>query len=427
MDEKFIIQGGRPLKGEVKIRGAKNAAFPIIAASLLTKEDCFIDNIPLIEDVFKMLEIMENIGAKVTWLGERKIKLNCKDIDPLKLPFNIISRLRGSVLILGPLLARFKEIKIVSPGGCVIGSRPIDTHLDALSQSGVKIEQRGRFFYFNAKKEKEGKTEIVLSEFSVTATENILLFSSLKDKETILKIADEDYQVQELINVLIKMGAQLKSLGCHSFRIKGKRNLKGFSHKIIPDPIEAGTFIVASLITKGKVLVKNAGTPFLTLFLRKLEKSGAVLKVLKDDSVKVFPSSNLKIEKIQSSIYPGIHSDLQPVLGVFATQCKGPTLIHDPLYEGRLKYLEGLNKMGADIVFCDPHRAIVNGPSQLYRTEIPSLDLRAGAALVIAGLAAKGKSILNNIYQIDRGYEKIEERLLLLGAEIKRQKETNNE
>jgi len=420
MPEKFIIHGGKPLKGTVEIRGAKNSAFPILAATLLTKEPCIIDNIPFIEDVSQMLKILEGLGAEISWLGERKIKIKCGNIDFQKLPLKIVGCFRGSILIIGPLLARFGKIKIPPPGGCLIGARPIDTHLDAFQQLGIKISTGNGFYSFEKIKEVSKASEVVLREFSVTATENVLLFSANLPKETILKIADQDYQVQELVEVLKKMGAKIEYAGVHSFKISGKKQLKGFKHTIISDPIETGTFIAATLATRGDVLIKKAELSFLDLFLKRLRDFGAKLEIKSKDSIRVLPSLNLKIDKIQSLPYPGIHSDLQPELGVLSTQTKGPTLIHDPLYEGRLKYLEELNKMGADIIFCDPHRAIVNGPTPLFGIEIPSPDLRAGAALVIAGLIAKGETTINNIYQIDRGYEKIEERLQKLGADIKR-------
>jgi UDP-N-acetylglucosamine 1-carboxyvinyltransferase len=435
MAQKFIIQGGKPLKGVVGIKGAKNAAFPILAASLLTKETCVIENVPLIEDVFKMVSILKSLGAEVYLEKENTLKIKCENIDPSRIPWDIINCFRGSILILGPLLARFGKIKIPPPGGCLIGARPIDTHLDVFSQLGVKIYSKGNFYYFEKPEklfspyqesvfEKKGNKnsllKVILREFSVTATENILLFSSLFLGKIALKIADQDYQVQELCDVLKKMGAEIKERGVHFLEISGKKSLKGFKHRLISDPIETGTFIVAALATKGEVLIKNAELSFLELFLKRLWDFGAQFKITGRDSIKVMPSFKLKMDRIQSMPWPGIHSDLQPELGVLATQAKGPTLIHDPLFEGRLKYLEELNKMGADIIFCDPHRAIVNGPTPLYGIEIPSLDLRAGAALLIAGLVAKGKTIINNVYQIDRGYEKIEERLQKLGADIKR-------
>jgi len=419
MEEKFIIQGGNPLNGEVEIRGAKNAAFPILAASLLTNQTCVIENLPLIEDVFKMIKILEVGGAEISWTGKRKIEINSAKVRPLKIPFDLVRRFRGSVLLLGSLLARFKTMKLPAPGGCVIGSRPIDTHLDAFQQAGIKISFEKNFYLFS-KGKRNGFSEIVLKEISVTATENMLLFAALNPKKTVIKIADMDYQVQDLIKVLEKMGAEINYSNVREIEIIGKKKLKGFKHVIISDPIETGTFIVAALATKGKVLIKNAELSYLTLFLKRLKDFGARFKIIDSKTIKVLPSPRLKIDKIQSLPYPGIHSDLQPELGVLATQTKGATLIHDPLYEGRLNYLNELNKMGADIVFCDPHRAIVYGPTQLQGIEILSSDLRAGAAMVIAGLIAKGTTIINNVYQIDRGYERIEERLQLLGADIKR-------
>jgi len=420
MEEKFVIQGGNPLKGEVEIRGAKNAAFPILVASLLTKETCVIDNLPLIEDVFKMIKIMEQMGAKISWVGKRKIEINTAKIKPTKIPFGLVGCFRGSILLLGGLLSRFNKVKIPSPGGCIIGSRPIDTHLDAFKQAGIKISLEGRFYNFAKKNNNEKPLEIVLKEISVTATENVLLFASSRSKKTIVKIADQDYQVQDLIKVLEKMGVEIKQAGIRKLEITGKKRLKGFKHTLMYDPIEAGTFIIAALATRGRITIKNAELEFLSLFLKRLKDFGANLKIIDSKTIKVLPSKKLKIDKIQSLPYPGIHSDLQPELGILATQTKGPTMIQDPLFEGRLRYLNELNKMGADIIFCDPHRAIVYGPSQLQGIEMPSLDLRAGAAIIIAGLIAKGTTVINNIYQIDRGYEKIEERLQKLGADIKR-------
>lgn len=425
MLEKFIIQGGKPLRGTVTIRGAKNAALPILAVTLLTKQPCVINNIPLIEDVFRMLNILEGLGAKVSWLGKSKIKIECSKINPSRIPYELIGYFRGSILILGPLLARLGKMKLPPPGGCLIGARPLDTHFDAFSQLGIKISSKDKFYYFQreTKNKKEKIIEVVLREFSVTATEDVLLFSSYFPQKTILKIADQDYPVQELCGVLKKMGAKIKGVGTHTLEITGNKNLNGFTHSIISDPIETGTFIVAALVTKGDVLIRNAQLLFLSLFLKRLKDFGANFKILGKNLIKILPSHRLKIDKVQSLPYPGIHTDLQPELGVLATQTKGPTLIHDPLYEGRLKYLEELNKMGADIIFCDPHRAIINGPTPLYGIEIPSPDIRAGAALIIAGLIAKGETIIHNIYQIDRGYERIEERLQKLGAAIKRVEE----
>lgn len=420
MSEKFIIRGQRPLRGEIEVRGAKNASFPLLAASLLTREPCFFSNLPLVEDVMSMLKILEQIGAEIVWKGKRDVMIRCSDIDPKLLPFKVITYFRGSIVLLGPLLARFGNIAFPSPGGCLIGSRPIDTHLDAFSQMGVKSHFENKRFRF------EGKPRpllVILREFSVTATENVLLASALNTKETLIKIADQDYEVQELIKVLQKMGAKIEQNAAHTISLKGGKKLKGFRHVIDSDPLETGTFVAMALACQGRVLIKKAKTDFLELFLKRLKDFGAKFEIIKGKGLLILPSKTLKMDKIQSMPYPGIQTDLQPELGVLATQSEGPTLIHDPLYEGRLKYLEELNKMGASIIFCDPHRAIINGPTRLFGTEIPSMDIRSGAAFVTAGLVAEGKTVINDIYQIDRGYEKIEERLQKIGADIRRIKD----
>lgn len=417
--EKFVINGGKKLNGEIEVRGSKNAALPILAATILTKEPCVIGNVPLIEDVLKLIDIIKQMGAEVEWLSERKVKITCKNIDPNKMPAHTLSRFRGSVLLWGSLLARLDNFKSEIPGGCIIGARPLDTHTDAFMQMGVNVKQSGKFYFFKKNGFVNKDQVMMLDEFSVTATENVLLFASSIPFKITLKIADQDYQVQELAKVLRRMGAKIK-MGFHEFEIIGSQKLKGFSHNLIADPIEAGTFIVAALATKSEVLVKNVERDYLTLFLKKMQDFGANFEFPNEKSVKVLFSPKLCITKIQSLPYPGIHTDLQSPFGILATQTKGSTLIHDPLYEGRLKYLEELNKMGADIIFCDPHRAIVNGPTSLHGIEVPSLDLRSGASLIIAGLVAQGVTTINNAYQVDRGYEKIEERLQKLGADIKR-------
>lgn len=419
MSEKFIIKGGKSLKGVIETRGAKNAVFPILAATLLTDKECIIENLPLIEDVFRMIEILESIGAKVSWIGERVLKIKAQDLALSKIRKDLISALRGSVLFYGPLLARFGKVTLPQPGGCIIGARPISTHLDAFSQLGVKIIPGKDFFTLKLEKPIKERV-VILNEFSVTATENILLFASLFPTKTTIKIADVDYQVQELIKFLKKMGVKAKEVSSHTIIIQGKRKLNGVRHRLIYDPIEAGTFMITAAATKGNVLVKNVELSFLTLLFKKLKDAGVPLEVVSPKSVRVRPWKVLKIDKIQTLPYPGIHTDFQSAFGVLATQAQGSTLIHDPLYEGRLKYLEELNKMGAKIFFADPHRAIITGPTQLFGAELGPLDLRGGAALIIAGLLAKGQTIIENIYQIDRGYEKIEERLQGLGADIKR-------
>jgi UDP-N-acetylglucosamine 1-carboxyvinyltransferase len=419
MQDKFIIEGKKKLKGVLQVKGAKNAAFPVLAATLLTDKPCYIYNLPLVEDVLKMIKVLETIGCRIEWFSERDVKIESKNINIDFLPEKEISYLRGSVVILGSILARFGKIRFVPPGGCLIGVRPIDVHLDAFNQIGINIKINNNFFYFEGFPK---PAEVVLKEISVTATENILLALSLVEKTSFLKIASNDYPVVQLIKCLRLMGVKVEEVGIGSFKIVGKKKLNGFKIRLMEDPIEAGTFISLALATRSNILIKDVPLCFLTLFIKRLKDFGANFKINKNE-VLVLPSGILKIDKIQSMIYPGIHTDLQPELGVLATQSKGPTLIHDPLFEGRLKYLDELNKMGASIIFCDPHRAIINGPTQLYGRDILSLDIRAGMAFIIAGLVAEGTTILSNVYQIDRGYEKIEERLRLVGANIKRVKE----
>jgi len=418
MAEKFIINGGKPLKGEIEVKGAKNAAFPILAATLLTEQECEISNLPLIEDVFRMLEIMESMGSKISWIGDRTVRITNKNLNFSKIREDLVGLLRGSVLFFGPLLARFGKMSFPRPGGCIIGARPIDTHLDGFQQLGASVIKNGKKYFLKIPRNKGG--EVVLNEFSVTATENLLLFASALPGRTVIKIADGDYQVRELAKFLNKMGVKIIGAGTHEITVGGRSKLRGVRHRLMNDPVEAGTFILIAAATRGNVLVKNVEVDFLELPLKKLKDFGVPYRIIGRNSVQVMPWKHLKIDKIQSLPYPGIPSDLQSAFGVLATQAKGPTLIHDPLYEGRLKYLEELNKMGAKIYFSDPHRAIINGPTRLVGKELDTFDLRGGAALIIAGLIAKGKTIINNIYQIDRGYECIEERLQKIGADIKR-------
>ncbi|OHA76750.1 MAG: UDP-N-acetylglucosamine 1-carboxyvinyltransferase [Candidatus Wildermuthbacteria bacterium RIFCSPLOWO2_02_FULL_47_9c] len=421
--ETFVIRGGRPLQGTIEVRGAKNAVFPVLAAAILTKKDCVIDNLPLIEDVFRMLEILESMGARIVWQEKRKILVNTAKLNPSLMKRKTVLRLRGSVLFLGPLLARFSKVSLPQPGGDIIGARPIDTHLDAFSQLGAQVH-KGKARVNVALKRPSKGGEVVLSEFSVTGTCNTLLFAANLAAKVTLKIADQDYQIQELISVLKSMGAGIRVAGPHAFEIQGKKNLKGFHHTLSYDPIEAGTFIILAIGTKGNVLVKNVEVRFLDLFFKRLKEAGAKVKIVNKKNglanVRVLPAKSIRIEKIQSFIYPGIASDLQNAFGVLATQAQGSTLLHDPLYESRLKYLEELNKMGAHIYISDPHRAIISGPTPLQGTDLGTFDIRGGAALLMAALIAKGRSTINNIYQIDRGCERIEERLCKLGADIKR-------
>ena len=416
--EKFIIKGGKPLQGTISIPGYKNAAGAMLAATLLTEKEVIIDNLPIMEDILNLIKILKSIGCEITWLGKRKIKIKAgKKVDPKKMDFNLVSKMRVAVLLMGPLLVRFKNFKIPHPGGDKIGLRPIDTHLLAFEKLGAKIKEDGDFYYSKAKK--LSGAEIVLKEFSVTATENMMMAASLIPGKTIIKGAASEPQVQDLGKMLKNMGAKIQGVDSHTIIIEGRKKLNGVSHKIIPDPIETATFIIASAITPGQVTIKNIQPEHLDLFLDKLEEIGINFQK-NNHSITVSYSPNLKPTKIQALIYPGFPTDFLPFTAVLLTQANGKSLIHDPLYESRFSYLQELRKMGADIEIVDPHRAIIFGKKPLHGLTIESWDIRGGASLVIAALMAKGQTIIENIYQIDRGYEKIEERLQKLGADIKR-------
>lgn len=420
--EKFIINGGKPLNGEIEVRGSKNATTPILAACLLTKEECIIENVPRITDVMNMIKILQSMGVEVEKIGDRTVRVKAgDDVDPEKMDFTLVGRMRSSILLLGSLLARFHNFKIKQPGGCIIGARPIGIHFDALEALGARITQDDQFYYFQADR-LVGK-KIVLKEFSVTATENLMMAATLAEGTTTIRTAAIEPHVQDLGRFLRKMGADIKGCGFHTIEIRGVENLHGAHHTIQPDPIEAGTFAIAAGATRGNVIIKNVVPDDLDLVLEKLREAGVLFDIEDGNKLHVRPTSKLgTLSKVEARTYPGLPTDLQAPFAVFATQTDGNTLIHDTLYEGRMNYINELSKMGANAVICDPHRAIITGPTPLYGKDIQSFDLRAGATMIIAALLAQGQSTLSGIEQVDRGYEEIEQRLGNLGADIRREK-----
>jgi UDP-N-acetylglucosamine 1-carboxyvinyltransferase len=414
---RFFIKGGVPLRGQVWIGGMKNAATPVIAATLLTKEECLIHNVPRITDVFKLLQILQGLGAQVEWIKEHSLKIRAENISLTRLPKELISAMRSSVLLLGPLLARCGEVEIPEPGGCIIGNRPLDTHLYALEKLGAKICRQGNVYKFQQTQLKG--TTIILPEFSVTATENVLMAAALAEGETVIKLAAAEPHVQDLITFLQKMGAQIEGAGTHTLKIKGVSSLHGAEHTVIPDQIEIGTFAVAALATRGEIAIAPVIPEHLDIILLKLQQIGAKVSLEKETLI-VKLGGELKAFRLQTMPYPGFPTDLQAPFGVLATQCQGTSLIQDPLYEGRMNYVNELIKMGANAIIADPHRVVITGPTPLYGQEIKSFDLRAGATLIIAGLLAEGETIINEAEIVDRGYERIEERLKILGARIER-------
>jgi len=417
MADKFIINGGKELKGEIEVRGSKNAAGPALIACLLTKDECIVDNIPFIEDISNILEILKSMGVKVEKIGEEKVKINAEIVMSEKMDFEKASKTRISVLFFGSLLARVKNFKMPPPGGDRIGLRPVSVQLRALEKLGAKIERRDNVYEVNCEKLK-GK-EIVLEEFSVTATEAVMLAAVLAEGKTVIKGAAAEPHVQDLGEMLLKMGAKIEGLGTHTIKIEGVKKLHGCTHSVIPDPIEAGTFIVIGAMALGKIKVTGVDLSHLDLFLAKLEEMGVNLEK-GNDYVLVSHSPKLNAVKVQALPYPGFPTDLLPIIIPLLLSAKGKSLVHDPLYENRFNYIQELKKMGADIEMVDPHRTFVFGPTKLSGAAIDSWDIRAGACLVIAALSAQGKTTIDNVFQIDRGYERIEERLQKLGADIKR-------
>lgn len=427
---KFIIQGTSPLHGSIRVAGYKNAATPILAATILTKEDVILHNVPLIEDVKKMIQILTSMGSKIVWTDKNSVKINNADIDPAKIDMELVKTMRSSILLMGAILARFGKIRTREPGGCQIGSRSLDAHFLGFNKLGIDITPDGKFYILEKKRPAE--SEIIMSEFSVTGTENIILASSLNHGAITIKIAAAEPSVQDLCWFLQKIGVDIEGIGTHTLKIQGANALSGCEYHIMPDPIETGTFICLAGATRSEITIENAAPQFMSIEIEKYREVGLVLDIIPTGvkpnnnytlaDIKVNGKVNLQaIKKLHDMPHPGFAADLLQPFTVLMTQAHGTSLIHDWMYDGRLKYVAELKKMGANIVVSDPHRIIVIGPSPLFGKEITSFDLRAGATLIIAALAASNTSIVDNIYQVDRGYEALDERLSRLGAKIHRE------
>lgn len=414
--EQLIINGPSKLKGTVKISGAKNAALPIIAATLLFRDDVVLKNIPDIKDVQALLNILRSLGATVNF--EKSIlkigagKIGDQDPDP-----ELVRRLRASILTMAPLLVRNRKVSMPHPGGCLIGSRPIDVHLRALERLGAKVAVNKDSYHLEGDDLKGGT---ICAEFSVTGTENIIMASVLTPGKTLVTLAAAEPHVQDLCNFLQAAGAKIKGIGTHNLEITGVERLCSLTYEIIPDQIESGTFAIAAIATKSEVTIDGFVTAHQESLLSKLDQAGANYEVLSPSKLKVKPSHQLKSFKIRTEVYPGFATDLQAPMAILATQGDGSSEIYETIFEGRLGYINELSKMGASCVVRDAHQATITGPTPLFGARITSFDLRAGATLIIAALIAQGESRLDQIEIIDRGYEKIEEKFQNLGANIKR-------
>lgn len=416
--EKYKITGNHPLSGEIKVSGAKNAALKILAASILSEEICQISNMPQIEDLKRMTEILKSLGAKISW-SESTLEIDPSNIKKSTPDQQLIKKLRSSIMLVGPLLARFGEVTMSHPGGCIIGKRPIDLFMAGFKAMGAEIFDHGESFTLKAKKLKGAK--IVLPKISVTVTESLMMTACLADGITTIINAAIEPEIPALADYLNRCGAKITGAGTPQIIIEGVKKLSGGKYELIPDRIEAGSFIMLGLATNSKIKITNCRPEHLETVLAILKNAGADLEIGPDYIIT--KPSHLRGTEIQTHEYPGFPTDLQAPFTVLMTQANGRSLIHETIFEGRLFYTDKLNTMGADIIMCDPHRVIVSGKTQLSGKKLESPDLRAGMALIIAGLCAEGETIIDNIYQIERGYENIVPRLKMIGAKI----ETINE
>lgn len=412
---RFIVKGGKPLKGEVTASGSKNAALPIIAATLLSAEEFTIHNVPDIQDIRSLLQIMKHIGSEF-FFADNVLKIQTKEIKTTEIPLDMVKKMRASILLVGPMLARAKQIQIGYPGGCVLGKRPIDTHLDAFRELGVNVREEGDSIFFELNEAKAGK--VVLKEISVTGTENMLMLAAGLNGETEIRLAAQEPHVVDLCRFLISAGVFVSGEGTHVITVRGGTEVHGIQHRVVSDYLEVGTLAIAAAATGGDITIRDAHIHDLDALWQKLLEAGVVLDFL-ESAVRVRGVKRLEsIAKIDTGIFPKFPSDLQAPFMVLMTQAHGVSKVFETLFEGRLNYLFELEKMGARFEFLNPHQAIIIGPTPLKAAPIASCDIRAGAGMIVAALMAKGTTEISSINYIDRGYERLDEKLRSLGANI---------
>lgn len=413
---KYIIEGGNKLKGRVKISGNKNSILPCLVASLLTNEEVTLQNVPKISDVDVFLEILQSLGAK-TERTDGSVKVSCAAIKNYKLPENLVTKLRASILFAGPLLARQGKVEFRHPGGDVIGKRSIATHIESFEKLGYVFSRNDRFYKGYKSLKRKCCDKIFLEEASVTATENIILTSVINKGVLKLKNCAEEPHVVDLCNMLVSMGARIEGIGTSQITIRGVEKLSGTDFSVGADYIEFGTYAIAAAITKGEIEIENCSSVDLDPVICILEKMG-IKFFPQGDVVKVSTGKLRSISKLPINIWPGFPTDLMSAMIVLATQCWGVSLMHDWMFESRMFFVDKLISMGANITIADPHRVVVYGPSRLYGRSLESPDIRAGMALVLAALVAYGTSEINKVELIERGYEDVVGRLSKLGAHI---------
>lgn len=418
--DKLIINGGNPLSGEVVISGAKNSALPIMAATLLATDNVTIANVPHLKDVTTMMELLGQLGAQLTVDEKMNVQVNAANINGYVAPYELVKTMRASILVLGPLLARFGQADVSLPGGCAIGTRPVDLHLKALKAMGADISVVNGFIKARCKKSKrlQGKS-LVFDTVTVTGTENILMAAVLAEGKTIIKNAAREPEVVDLANFLIQMGAKISGVGTSTIEVEGVDHLKGGSYAVMPDRIEAGTYLAAGAITSGQVTVRRVKPDNLLSMLCKFEEAGAELSIGEDWVTLNMHGLRPQAVNIYTAPYPAFPTDMQAQFMAINTIAQGSSSVIENIFENRFMHVQELQRMGAHI-HLNGNTAMINGATQLTGAPVMATDLRASASLILAGLAAEGETVVERVYHVDRGYERIEEKLSLLGANIRR-------
>jgi len=420
--ELFRVDGGVPLRGAVSISGSKNAALKLFAAATLTGERCRFTNVPEIEDVRVMAETLSDLGVVVDHPEENVYEIASGDVEWLFVPLEAAAKMRASFILLGPLLARFGRVIISNPGGDRIGRRPVDLHVDAMRSLGAQIDYRNGYYFATAPGRLRG-TEIRFPFVSVMSTENAMLAATLAEGQTVIRPAAQEPEVDDLIAFLQKMGADVERTYPDTIEVNGKRRLRGADHEVIPDRIEAATFVVAAAITGGQVTVERAPCDHLETFIDIVGRTGVEVSC-STDTIRVDGSGivdpGFSAIDVETAPYPGLATDTQPPLSVLLTQARGTSKVNETIFEDRLEWLSELNRMGADATIVDNHHAAIKGRTPLVGAEVEIGDLRAGASLILAALAASGHSTIHGAHHVHRGYENIERKFLDLGARIER-------
>ncbi len=422
--ERFVIEGGIPLNGTVIPSGNKNAALPILAATLLTDRPVTLHNLPNIGDVRTLLALLQDLGASVQWHDNHSATIQVARVCSTCPDPNLFSQIRGSLTLLGPMLARAGQVTLTLPGGDRIGRRRIDTHISALSALGAKVKQNDSLDMLAPSLH---GADIWLDEASVTGTENTIMAACLARGETTIRNAASEPHVQELCHFLNSLGAQIEGIGSNVLHIQGRQSLEGGEYTIGPDFMEVGSFIGLAAVTGGEILIKNAAPQHLAKIRMVFRRLGVHIQVQDDDifvpadqPLAIVDDLGGAVPRIDDAPWPGFPTDIMSIALVVATQARGTVLIHEKMFDSRLYFVDRLIDMGARIILCDPHRAVVVGPSPLHGETLHSPDIRAGMALLTAALCAEGQSVIHNIHQIDRGYERIETKMQALGARIER-------